>query len=332
MAGGPVRIHREFEGRRVSASGSPRVTVAIPNWNGARFLASCLDSLRAQTFGDFDVVVVDNGSTDESLDLVARDYPEVRLVRWETNRGVAAAFNEGVRQCRGDLLALLNNDMELDPGWLEAMAAAMDADPKAGAVAAKILFIDRKTINSAGDVYRRDGVPGNRGVHEIDRGQYDRPEYVFGASGGASLFRRRLFDEIGFFDERLVSYCEDVDWAWRMQLAGYRCLYVPGAVAYHWGSATGGGALASYYCGRNFIRVLLKNLPSSVLRRHWGCIVWRELQLAFEALRHGREPAARARLAGQWAGLRGVPETLRQRRWTMSMKRVSDDYIESLLA
>ncbi|HEX6511393.1 MAG TPA: glycosyltransferase family 2 protein, partial [Chloroflexota bacterium] len=101
---------------------------------------------------------------------------------------------------------------------------------------------------------------------------------------------------------------------------------------YHWGSATGGGELASYYCGRNFIRVLLKNLPGPLLRRHWRAILGRELDLALHALQHSREPAARARLAGQLAGLRSVPEALRQRRWTMSIKRVSDDYLESLLA
>jgi GT2 family glycosyltransferase len=308
-----------------------RVTIAIPNWNGARLLPACLSSLREQTFQDFETVLVDNGSTDASLELVATDFPEVRVKSWPANRGVAMAFNEGVRQCRGELLALLNNDMELDPGWLQALVRAVDADPTIGAVASKILFIDRKTINSAGDFYRHDGIPGNRGVHELDHGQYDRPEYVFGASGGASLFRRPLFDEIGLFDERLISYCEDVDWAWRMQLAGYRCFYEPAAVAYHWGSATGGGALSSYYCGRNFIRVLLKNLPGAVLRRHWRAIVGQELSLALEALRHGREPAARARLAGQLAGLRGIPEALQQRHSTMSIKRVSDDYIESLL-
>lgn len=309
----------------------PKVTVAIPNWNGARFLRPCLDSLRGQTFGDFDVAIVDNGSTDDSLAILEGEYPEVRVVRWEANRGVAAAFNEGVRQCRGDLLCLLNNDMELDGEFLAKMVDAMDCNPEAGAAAAKILFIDRRTINSTGDFYGQDGVPGNRGVHEIDHGQYDSADFVFGASGGAAVFRRRLFDEIGFFDEGLVSYCEDVDWAWRMQLAGYRCAYVPGAIAYHWGSATGGGALASYYCGRNFIRVLLKNLPGAVLRRHWRAIVGRELGLAVEALRHGREPAARARLAGQLAGLGSIPQALRQRRWTMANKRVSDDYIESLL-
>ncbi|MFI5265795.1 MAG: glycosyltransferase [Chloroflexota bacterium] len=310
---------------------SPKVTVAIPNWNGARFLRPCLDSLRTQTFRDFDITIVDNGSTDDSLPILAEDYPEVRVVRWESNRGVATAFNEGVRQCTGELLCLLNNDMELDAGFLAAMVEALDREPSAGAAAAKILFIDRRTINTTGDFYGHDGIPGNRGVHEIDRGQFDRPDYVFGASGGASLFRRRLFDEIGFFDERLISYCEDVDWAWRMQLAGYRCTYVPSAVAYHWGSATGGGSLASYYCGRNFIRVLVKNLPGAVLRKHWRAILAREAGLALEALRHGREPAARARLAGQLAGVRSIPETLRQRRCTMSMKRVSDDYVESLL-
>jgi len=146
---------------------SPTVTVSIPNWNGARFLRPCLDSLRAQTFRDFDVAIVDNGSTDDSLRILAEEYPEVRVVRWESNRGVAAAFNEGVRQCAGELLCLLNNDMELDAGFLAAMVDALDSEPNAGAAAAKILFIDRRTINSTGDFYGHDGIPGNRGVHEI---------------------------------------------------------------------------------------------------------------------------------------------------------------------
>lgn len=308
------------------------VTVAIPNWNGERFLRPCLDSLAAQTYGQVDVVVVDNGSRDGSLDLLTREYPAVRVVEWPENRGVAAAFNEGVRQCRGELLALLNNDMELHPGWLAAICGALDTDATAGAAASKILFIDRHTINSAGDYYGRDGIPGNRGVHQRDTGQYDVADYVFGASGGAAVYRRHLFDQLGLFDEHLVSYCEDVDWSFRMQLAGYRCRYAPSAVAYHWGSATGGGELASYFCGRNFILVACKNLPAKVLRRHGRAIAAAQLRLAFSALRHGREKAARARLAGQWAGLRGLPRTLRQRGAIRALQHVSDDYVESLLA
>ncbi|HEU0168809.1 MAG TPA: glycosyltransferase family 2 protein [Chloroflexota bacterium] len=310
---------------------SPTVTVAIPNWNGARLLRECLNSVRAQTFRDFETVVVDNGSTDDSLRLLADDYPEVRVIRWPENRGVAAAFNEGVRQCSGELLALLNNDMEVEPGWLQALVDALGADDRAGAAASKILFLDRRTIYSAGDFYGRDGIPGNRGVREADEGQFDEPATIFGASGGASLFRRRLFDEIGLFDETLVSYLEDVDWNFRMQLAGWHAVYAPTAVAYHWGSATGGGKLASYYCGRNFIRVLVKNYPPRLLRRYWPAIVWQELRLAADALRHGREPAARARLAGQARGLREIPQALRQRHSTMRLRRVSDEYIESLL-
>jgi GT2 family glycosyltransferase len=275
--------------------------------------------------------VVDNGSVDGSLQLMADEYPEVHVVSWPENRGFAKAVNEGIRCSEGEMIALLNNDMELDPNWLGALHAALDADPEAGAAAAKILFIDRKTINSAGDFYRHDGVPGNRGVHQVDKGQFDRQEYVFGANGGASLFRRRMFDQVGVFDESLVSYCEDVDLAWRMQLAGFRCLYVPSAVAYHWGSATGGGTLASYYCGRNFIRVAVKNMPGQLLRRHWAAIVREELRLALEALVHGREPAARARLAGQARGIREIPQALRQRRQTLRTKRVSDEYLESNL-
>ena len=309
-----------------------KATIAIPNWNGERFLRACLDSVRQQTFRDFDVVVVDNGSKDASLDILGSDYPEVGVVRWPENRGVAAAFNEGVRQCRGEALALLNNDMEVEPCWLQALWQALSADETAAAAAPKIMFLDRRTIYSAGDFYRRDGIPGNRGVREVDAGQYDAPEYVFGASGGASLFRRCVFDEIGLFDETLVSYCEDVDWNFRAQLAGYRSLYVPAAVAYHWGSATGGGTLSSYYCGRNFIRVMVKNYPPALLRRYWPAILWQELRLAAEAVRHGREPAARARLAGQMEGVRDIPLALRQRRATLSKKRVSDEYIESILA
>ncbi len=305
--------------------------MAIANWNGAKLLRPCLQSLRLQTFKAFDVVVVDDGSRDESLRMLADEFPEVRVAGWSENRGITAAFNECVRQCRGEMLALLNNDMEVDTGWLESLHAALQADQTIGACASKILFIDRRTINAVGDFYRKDGIPGNRGVHEIDQGQYDQPELVFGPSAGAALYRRQLFDEVGLFDERFVGYCEDVDWNFRMQLAGYRCMYVPSAIAYHWGSATGGGVLASYRCGRNFINVVVKDMPGSVLRKHWRGIVFQELRLAFEALRHSREPAARARLKGQVAGLWDIRWTLIERQRTMLKKRVSDQYIESLL-
>ncbi|HUZ76017.1 MAG TPA: glycosyltransferase family 2 protein [Chloroflexota bacterium] len=311
---------------------APRITVAIPNYNGARLLRPCLEALQCQTFPDFDVVLVDDGSTDESLALARAVLPSIRLAGWPRNRGITAAFNECVRQCRGEAVALLNNDVEVAPGWLQALWEGLQANPGVGACASKMLFMDRRTINSAGDSFRGNGTPANRGAHEPDGGQYDQPEYVFGACAGAALYRRQLFDEIGWFDERFVGYCEDVDWSFRMQLAGWRCLYVPTAVAYHWGSASGGGALASYRCGRNFINIVLKDVPPAVWRRHWREIILQEAKLAFDALRHSREPAARARLRGQAAGVLDARWTLPDRRRIMRTRRVSDQYIESLLA
>jgi GT2 family glycosyltransferase len=202
-----------------------------------------------------------------------------------------------------------------------------------GACASKILLHDqRQVLNAAGDVYRRDGTPGNRGVWEQDHGQFDTPEYVFGASGAAVAYRRSMLADVGLFDEQLFMYCEDVDLAFRAQLRGYRCLYVPTARVYHRLSATGGGSLASYYCGRNFIYVLLKNVPTRLLWRYAPRMLAAQLRIAGAALRHWRGAAARARLRGQLAALGALPLILRRRRAVQARRRVPDAYIASLLA
>jgi len=198
--------------------------------------------------------------------------------------------------------------------------------------ASKMLLFDRRdTIHSAGDFYRTDGVPGNRGVWQQDKGQFDDEEPVFSACGGACAYRRAMLDDVGLLDESLFMYLEDVDLAWRAQLRGYGCIYVPTAIVYHRLSATGGGPIASFYCGRNFIAVIVKDVPGAIIRRHWPAIVRAQLGFAGESLRHFREPAARARLRGQLAGLAQLPLRLRQRRVVQASRRVSDEYIASLL-
>jgi len=143
----------------------PLVTVVIPNWNGAVHLPTCLESLRRQTFRDFEVIVVDNGSSDESLALLARDYPEVQVLALGENRGFAGACNAGIRAARGEFIVLLNNDTEADPHWLEEVVAAFGRHPEAGLVASKMRLFDRRDVlHTAGDYYRVDGRPGNRGV------------------------------------------------------------------------------------------------------------------------------------------------------------------------
>jgi len=196
----------------------------------------------------------------------------------------------------------------------------------------KVLLFDRRdVIHTAGDFYGVDGVPGNRGVWQRDEGQFDREEYVFGAAGVAAAYRRAMLEEVGLFDEDFFAFCEDVDLAWRAQLAGWRCVYVPTAVVYHKLSATGGGKIASYYCGRNFIYVIAKNYPTSLLKKYWRRIMAAQLRIAWEALRAWRGEAARARLRGQLAGLWGLPRMLRKRRAIQRARRVSDEYLESIL-
>lgn len=308
-----------------------RASVIIPNWNGARLLPDCLSSLRKQTHKDFETVVVDNGSTDGSRELVAREFPEVRLLCLPVNRMFAGGVNAGIQATQAPAVVLLNNDTEADPRWLERLLPALE-QPGIGMAASKLLLFDRRSvIHSAGDYYRTDGRPGNRGVWEEDHGQYDHAVEVFGPCGGAAAFRRDMLDAIGLLDEDLRAYCEDVDLAFRAQIAGYRCRFVPDARVYHRLSATGGGPLASYYCGRNFIAVAVKNMPASLLRKHGGRILGAQAKLGWEALRHLREPAARARLRGQWAGLRAVPIFWSKRQGVLALRRVSDSYIEELL-
>jgi len=312
----------------------PFASVIIPNYNGARFLPTCLNALRAQDYpaNRFEVIVVDDHSQDESLVLLARDYPEVRVVALPKNRGLAGACNAGAAVARGDVLVMLNNDTEVEPGWLAALVEPLVSLPQVGAVASKILLFDRRDVlHSAGDMYGRDGIPRNRGVWEQDRGQYDEDLRVFGGCGGAVAYRRAAWEETGGFDEQLFMYLEDVDLAWRLRLLGWEAIFAPQARVYHHLSATGGGPLASYYTGRNTLWVLARDVPGPILRRHWPAMVRAQLRIAAEAARAWRGAAARARLRGQWAGIVGIPRMLRQRRAVQARRRVPIEALEALL-
>jgi GT2 family glycosyltransferase len=317
---------------------SPLFSVIIPNWNGAHHLPTCLESLRKQTYPCLEVVVVDNDSEDESLQVLEAQYPEVTVVALEENRGYAGGVNVGIEAAAGEVLAILNNDTEADSRWLEELWAALERHPQAGSATSKILLFDQREIfNSAGDLFTVRGVPLNRGVWEEDRGQFDREEPVFSPCGGACAIRRTLLADLASkgqgppFDEEFFAYCEDVDLGWRAQLAGYACIYVPTAVVYHRLSATGGGKIASFHTGRNFIYVLAKDYPSSLFRKHWRRVLLAQWKITWEALRAWRGEAARARLRGQLSGLWNLPRMLRKRKVIQGSRAVSDGYLEALL-
>ncbi len=312
----------------------PRVSVIIPHWNGRQHLHDCLNSLRRQTLVDHEVILVDNGSTDGSQAYVGAEFPEVVLLELGENRGFTGACNAGYAASRGEFVCLLNNDTEADPNWLAVIVDTFERHPGAGVVASKMLLFDRRDhFHTAGDYYRVNGLPGNRGVWQADRGQYDREEPVFSACGGAAAYRRAMVEQIGFLDDAFFFSCEDIDLSWRAHLAGWDVIYAPQAVVYHKLKASAGsGVTGSYHDGRNFLYVIWKNYPGSLLRRHWAEILQAQLRISAEALRAWRGPAARARLRGQLAGLLGFFRMWPARRRIQGGRAIDDRALESRLS
>lgn len=310
----------------------PLFSIVIPHWNGKHFLQPCLDSLRAQTHDNIEIIIVDNASSDGSQDYIKSTYPEVILIELSENLGFTGACNIGMEKARGEIISLLNNDTEVEPNWVAEIVSAFDRNPDVGMIASKmLLFTERDKIHTTGDFFTTDGRAGNRGVWEKDEGQYDTEDYVFSACGGSSAYRQSMLEKIGLLDNDYFFLLEDVDLAWRAQLAGYKVLYLPTAIVYHHLSATGGGVTASFHDGRNSIWIVVKNLPRGLWRRYGWQIIKRQFGIAWEAIRAWRGEAARARLRGIINGLWTLPSALKKRQHIQAMKTVSDDYIDSIL-
>jgi len=299
-------------------SATARVAIIIPTFDGLALLRPCLAALDAQTYRDFAITVVDDGSTDGTAAWLAMAHPEVRILRHERNRGLVAACNAGIATTASDLVCLLNNDTEAEPGWLAALVAALDRVPDAGSAASKMLLFERHdTLHSAGDSFTVTGLPTNRGVWQADRGQYDDAMPPFGPCAGAALYRRDVLLAVAeadgsVLDPDLHMYCEDVDLAWRLQRAGFRCVFAPDARIYHHLSATGGGPFASYWVGRNLLLILAKDLPRPLLRRYWPRIVATYAGRTWRAARAWRGAEARATLRGMLAALPALPRFWRK--------------------
>jgi len=250
----------------------PSIEILIPNWNGRHLLKNCLDSLQSQTVDDFAVTVIDNGSTDGSVEFIAGSYPEVRCIALPDNRGFSAAVNAGITQSAAPWILLLNNDMEVQADCLAALHQAIDRDRDYDFFALKMMnFHHRSYIDGAGDGFLRGGAGYRLGTMEIDGPPYDREREVFGACAGAALYRRDLFDRAGLFDSDFFAYLEDVDLNLRARRLGCRCRFLAGARVYHIGSATSGSKfnpLTIRLSTRNSINVLVKNYPPALLLRY----------------------------------------------------------------
>jgi len=305
----------------------PRVSVVIPNHNGTRWLPGCLDALAAQTFRDREVLLVDNGSTDGSVDLLRERYPDVRLVALERNTGFAPAVNLGIRAARGEYVALLNTDTVVRPDWLAALVRALDQSPaETGAVASKMLSLDDPgRIDDAGDALSWTGAAEKLGHGEPAHRFTQRGE-VFSVCAGAALYRRSFLDAVRGFDERFFAYLEDVDLGLRGRLLGYRFVFEPAAEVLHKGHGSG-LPRADYVrlVTRNRVMLFAKTVPWPLLLKHLPRLLYGQLYFVVAYRRPG------ASLAGYLSLLPCLAHIRRERRRVRASRRIDVGELDRLL-
>jgi GT2 family glycosyltransferase len=307
-----------------------RVSIIVVNWNGERFLKNCVGALSAQSYSNREIILVDNGSSDNSVGLAREEFPEVKIVALSENKGFTGGNAAGLEVAQGAYIALVNNDACPGETWLENLIQPMLRDYTVGICASKLIFENTQTLNSAGDGVTTAAVGFNRGLggNAVD---FNVPEPVFGACGAAVLYRRRMIEEIGFLDEDFFLYDEDTDLNFRAQLAGWNCIYVPTAVAYHAANATSRrlSNLHVYYHTRNLEFVWIKNMPAGLMIRFAHHKVIQELgSFCYLCLRHGKwVPFFQAKRDA----LRMLPVMLKKRARVQARKRVPNRYVRSVL-
>ncbi len=280
------------------------VSVLIPNFNGARYLETCLQSLLNQTYTAMEIVVIDNASSDDSAQIVSRVAPDAVLIRVKENLGFAGAANEGIRSAHGEWIAVLNNDTEAEADWLAECMAAAGRHPESSFLACRILeFGNRDRIYGAGDCFLRAGVGYRRGQGKRDQNDYHIETETFSACGCAALYRKSVLEERDGFDESFFAYLEDVELGLRLQAVEQRGWYIPKAVVYHHGGGTSGGEfspLAVRLRTRNALLLILKSLPTRIIRRCFFRIGFAQMFWVARVLAHGR----------LWSYLRGLAGVL----------------------
>ena len=318
----------------------PLISVVIINWNGLRFLDGCLSSLFKQSYRSFEIIMVDNGSTDGSVQFIKNKYPHVMVLENQSNTGFAVANNQGIQAAKGKYVALLNNDTMADKDWLGNLAKKADSSSKdVGMWACKILSLyDPAIIDSVGGlVISRCGIGKGRGRNEKDASQYDREEEVFIPSACSAMYRKEMLNEIGVFDEEFFAYCEDTDLGFRARLSGWKTISVPDAIVYHYYSGTTGkhSPIKAYLVERNHIWVALKNFPLSMLLFFPLNTLWRYLVQAYAILAKkgagGRYVESFSKtsllkivLKAYWSAIKGLPSMLKKRHSIQSRKTVSN--------
>jgi len=269
---------------------APLISVIIPNWNGKQFLAECIDSLREQTFCDFETILVDNGSTDGSAKFAEERYGEfIRIIRNKKNLGFTGGNNVGIQAARGKYIVLLNNDTWAPPNWIDELVKVTHLGPPIGMWASKVYsYYKRNQIEAVGELIYWDGLSRSRGQYEQERGQYEEIEEIFFPPGCGGMYRKVVFEEIGLFDEDFFAYADDAEIGIRARLAGWKCVYVPKAVLYHKNSGSTGqySPFKAFYVERNRFWITLKYFPLPLLFLSIFFTFYRFAFQAYGALAH----------------------------------------------
>lgn len=307
----------------------PKVSVIIPNWNGKELLAVSLPSLNKQSYKNFEIIVIDNGSIDGSTDYIKKHFPGVKVIKLQKNIGFAPAVNLGIKAAAGEYIILINNDTRIKKDCLKYLVKAADDHSEAGMVAAKMLnFYNPKIIDSAGDFIDAVGHANNIGLGEKDGEKFNKEGYVFLVTGGGGLFKKKAIEKVGLFDGDYFAYFEDVDWCFRAQLLGFKGWYEPKAVIYHIHKATSGRnkLFTEYLQFRNMTMTIIKNFPRALLFHdfNWFKIILVNINtVRFLAM----QGYLREALKAEFFVILKLPQLLRQRKEIQARKVVSDQYI-----
>jgi GT2 family glycosyltransferase len=325
-------------------SDSPLISVVILNWNGQQVVEKCLKSLQEQTHSPLELIVVDNGSTDGSAELVKKGFPDVKLIVNKNNLGFGGGNNVGIKASQGRYIMMLNNDTRLDPHCIEELRRCIEESDQYGACASKILLeYEDNLIDAAGIVVCPDGLSIGRG--RLEKGNtYDEEAEVFFASDCACLYRREMLEDIGLYDEDFFAYADETDMGWRAQLAGWKCIYNPKAVVYHFHSASAGtySPFKAYLVERNRIWVAIKSFPISLLLFGQFYTFWRYVLQAYGAF-SGKGAAGRFTSDFSKTELikilikvylsiwKSLPLMLRKRRAIQKRKRIANKEVYRLI-
>ncbi|MCE8429291.1 MAG: glycosyltransferase family 2 protein [Candidatus Methanoperedens sp.] len=315
-----------------------KVSVILRNWNGKRYLKDCLSSLKKQTYPNFEIIFVDDGSTDGSVEFVQENFPSIKLITNEKpDLGCPACSNIGIMASRGEYIATLDIDTEAEPDWLEKLANAMESEKNIGMCGSKVLsFYDHRIIDFAGHLIYKDFSFIGRGLNEIDNGQYDNIREIFGPMGASALYRRTMLMEIGLFDTDYYTAPDDFELAWRGRIAGWKCLFVPDARVYHVHSAIqGAGSLRkAYYHEKNRPLMMIKNAPLDMIAMSPIYTLIRYLTLA-KGMMSGKGSAGKmaksltkkemlATLIKAWGhSFLEIPQAIKKRRKVQTFRKVS---------